>query len=288
MRVLVTGGSGFVGRVVVQRLAGRHEVFAVARDPARLPPGAAPVVVDLGRPFPTSVLPERLDAIVHLAQSRRYREFPAAADDLFTVNVAATARLLEASRSAGVGRVVLASTGTVREVQGAPAGANSTVAAPPSFFAATKLAAEMLLWPYAAHLRGCVLRLFFPYGPGQTDRLIPDLVARVRAGTPVELAGATGMPLWPTFVDDVADVFVAALEEGWTGCLDVAAPGATSLLAVAEEIGHQLRVSPVFDRRAGPAPIPLTPDTASLGLRYDLGRFRPFREGLARVLSGGV
>jgi nucleoside-diphosphate-sugar epimerase len=130
--------------------------------------------------------------------------------------------------------------------------------------------------------------LFFPYGPGQTDRLIPNLIVRVRQGTPVVLAGGRGFPLSPTFVEDIADVFVTALEGGWTGCLDVAAPEVASLQAVAEEIGRQLCVAPVFDRVDGPPPVPFLPDVAPLGRRYDLRRFRPFREGLAAVLAGGA
>jgi nucleoside-diphosphate-sugar epimerase len=286
VRILVTGATGFIGRFLAQRLAGPHDVLAVVRDPARVPARVTPVVVDLAGPASAERFPRLLDAIVHLAQSAGHRNFPAAAGDLFAVNVAATARLLELGRASGVQHFVLASTGTVQEAL-RPLVAIDAGAVVPSFFAATKLAAETLTSAYADLFRTCILRLYFPYGPGQIGRLIPNLVERVRGGTPVELAGGCGMAMTPTYVGDIVDVFATALEDGWTGRLDVAAPETTTLLAVAEEIGRQLRVAPVFDRRDGPAPPPLLPDLTLLGRRYDLSRFRSFREGLALTLAQG-
>src|SRR5439155_2757777 len=138
--------------------------------------------------------------------------------------------------SHGVSRFVLASSGSANDAQVAVASRDAGTS-PPSFFAATKLAAEALLWAYAGYFQACILRVFFPYGPGQTGRLVPDLIERVRRGTHVVLTNGEGMQMSPTFVDDVADVFVAALEEGWTGLFDVAAPGVTNLKAIADEIG---------------------------------------------------
>lgn len=287
MRVLVVGGSGFIGRSVVQRLVGRHDVLGLTRDTSRLPNNVVPLIGDLTAPLDTRRWPSRLDAIVHLAQSTRHRDFPAAADDLFVVNVAATARLLELARSHGVSRFVLASSGSAHDAQLAVASGDVRTA-PPSFFAATKLASEALLWPYAGYFQACVLRVFFPYGPGQTDRLVPDLIERVRRGTHVVLTNGEGMQMSPTFVDDIADVFVAALEDGWTGRLDVAAPGVTSLKAIAEEIGRQLRTAPLFEYRDGPTAPPLLPDLKRLGQRYDLSRFRSFTDGLAATLRQGT
>ena len=89
MRIAVTGAAGFTGRRVVALLAEQgHEVIAVGRSAAGQVPGAAEhVEQDLAAPL--GDLPAQVDSVVHLAQSRRYREWPAGATDVFEVNAAA-------------------------------------------------------------------------------------------------------------------------------------------------------------------------------------------------------
>ena len=89
----------------------------------------------------------------------------------------------------GEARFVLASTGTVYEPYGGRLAEDAPVA-PVSFYSATKLAAEALLQGWRSRLGCCALRLFFPYGPGQTGRLVPQLVERIRAKTAVTLDGS--------------------------------------------------------------------------------------------------
>ena len=65
--------------------------------------------------FEPTHLPSHIDGVLHLAQSHAYRDFPAGAVDMFRVNVASTASLLEYARRAGASRFYLASTGSVYE-----------------------------------------------------------------------------------------------------------------------------------------------------------------------------
>jgi UDP-glucose 4-epimerase len=58
-------------------------------------------------------LPQKLDAVIHLAQSYRFREFPAGAMSVTNVNVVATAHLLESAARKGVQHFICASTGGV-------------------------------------------------------------------------------------------------------------------------------------------------------------------------------
>ena len=70
-----------------------------------------------------------------------------------------------------------------------------------------------------------VLRLFFPYGPGQTGRLIPEIIRRVTSGSPVEVdLDGEGLQISPTHVEDVCDAIVAAIETPWNGTINVARP----------------------------------------------------------------
>jgi nucleoside-diphosphate-sugar epimerase len=137
-----------------------------------------------------------------------------------------------------------------------------------------------------------VLRLFFPFGPNQIDRLIPDLIRRVHSGRAVHItANGEGMRLTPTFVENVVDVIVESLAASWTGTVNVASPEALSIRQIAEAIGKQLGIQPVLevvDRK----PVDIVPDLARLASRFPLDRFIRFEDALRltirRDLAGDV
>lgn len=232
MRIVVTGATSFVGRHVIDRLAG-HEVIALGR---RRPPAtsgnttAGPVAVDwieadLSRGLDPARLPANADALIHLAQSDRYRDFPAGAEDVFRVNVAAPLALMRWARGAGVGRAVFASTGTVYEPFTGPMHEAAAVA-PTGFYGASKLACETLTLPWMSdELAVAHLRLFFIYGPGQGNSMLSRVMANVVAGNPVTLpADGDGLVFAATYVSDVADAFARAVDESWRGVWNVAGP----------------------------------------------------------------
>ena len=284
MRILMTGASGFIGYAVASRLADRHEVFAVSRNGHPVLDGVVPIAWDLADPLPAGALPGEIDAVLHAAQSRAYRNFPAGAADVFAVNVAATAGLLDYALRAGATGFVLVSSGTVYEPY---TGALSEAAAvaPNSLNGASKLAAEALAFAYQGVLSVCALRLFFPYGPGQVDRLIPDVIRRVRAGEPVMLSGSDGLQFAPIFVEDVADVIATALTHSWAGRLNIAGTRLVSLRELTDIIARLLGKQACFAPAAGPAPS-IEADLSRVSRLYDVARFLPLEAGLHRTIAG--
>src|ERR1051326_2684191 len=116
MRVLVTGGSGFIGRRLVYKLTKEgYDVVCVRRKGGEAPSCGTHVSWNLENPALPRDLPDRIDAVAHLAQARHYRQFPDDAPEMFRVNVAATAALLEYSRQARASVFCLVSSGTVYE-----------------------------------------------------------------------------------------------------------------------------------------------------------------------------
>ncbi len=284
--ILVTGGTGFVGSRFLEVASRRHELFAIARRPPAEPrPGVSWLTVDLDRPLDLERLPDRLDAVVHLAVSPRHREFPESALEQFRVNLASTAALLDHARRAGAESFVLVSSGSVYDAtSGAPLREGDALA-PSAYFAATKAAAELLLTPYAGLMATCSLRLFFPYGPGQTGRLIPGLVDRVRQGRPVELRGDRGgMRICPTYVDDVVEVLQAAVRARWRGVVNLGGPEVLSLREIARVIGGVVGVDPLFEHHEGPL-LRFEPDLGRLRAAIDVSSFRTFPEGLRATLA---
>ncbi|KQU54783.1 hypothetical protein ASG72_03985 [Bosea sp. Leaf344] len=290
MHILITGASGFVGQALVREaLSHGHGVTALVRDEAAVPHGAAALVHSLGSGQPLR-LPDTIDAVAHLAQSRAYRAFPGDADEMFRVNVAGTHELLDASAKAGVQRFCLVSSGTVYEPFLQPLVETASLQ-PVSNLGATKFAAEILSRPYSALFPISVLRVFAPYGPNQAERLIPDLIRRIRQGVPVSLpVDGGGMEFAPTYVDDFCQVLLVALRDSWSGIFNVAAPEAHSIEHVATMIGKHLGLAPVFARNlvlpAGTVPPRVVPDLTKLATRFDLSQFRRFEDGLGPTLSG--
>ncbi len=187
------------------------------------------LTADLASPEFLSVLPDRADTVVHLAQSVHYQKFPEYALDVFAVNVASTALLLDWSCRAGVRRFVFASAG------GADRAAH---AKRPAYYLATKRSGELLAQSYRDHFAVTVLRFFFVYGPGQrSSMLVPRLIECVRAGRPITLAGEYGLRLNPVYVNDAVRAVARATALDRSDVFDIAGPEILTLRALVDVIG---------------------------------------------------
>jgi nucleoside-diphosphate-sugar epimerase len=284
LHILVTGTSGFVGQALARLLVAKgHSVTALVRAAGQAPEGCDELVHPLGQGA-ALVLPEGVNAVAHLAQSRAYRAFPGDAEEMFRVNVTGAHELLQASARAKISRFCLVSSGTVYEPFEKPMTEDAALC-PPGNLGATKLASEIIAQPYGALFPLSILRLFAPYGPGQTARLVPDLLRRVREGVAVTLPETGGgMRFTPTYVDDVCEAMIAALEDEWSGVFNIASPEALTIKEAVEVIGEAIGREPVIERKQGGAPI-LVPDISKLGRQYDLARFRSFADGIAAMLA---
>jgi nucleoside-diphosphate-sugar epimerase len=295
--LLVTGATGLIGRELVRMAGAASDTFAVARDPSS-PQGSGsgcPVrwlALDLRDPAFAQQLPERVDAIVHLAQSRQYHDFPGGADDMFEVNLAATAGLLEYARRACVKRFVFASTATLY----APSHAALTERSPiqcGSFYAASKRAAELLIEQYAELMFCWLVRIFTVYGRGQREQLIANLVHRVQRGDSVTVQGRSGLPVSPIHAADVAktlwQVATPEAEVAGPGCeiVNLGGPERLAIRELAEQIGNAVGVSPNFSFSAGDDPPGWVADRTKLEQLLPAAAPRSFADGIRDVLAGG-
>lgn len=216
-RIVVTGGSGFIGRATVSRLrdAG-HEVVVLDLVPPRWLPYANPpewyVRCDVRDREEVARVIHGATHVVHLAAEV---SVPGSMRDPWTtwsVNVDGTLAVLEAARAAGVSRVVVASSSAVYGDKDAGPRREDEAPAPRSPYAVSKLAAEQLAvaWDHAYGLSTVSLRFFNVFGPGQAEAgpytgVITAFARDLRAGVPSTIHGDGGATRDFVHVDDVAE-----------------------------------------------------------------------------------
>jgi UDP-glucose 4-epimerase len=292
-RVVVTGGSGFIGRHVVEALrAGGDEVTVADRTE---PPCAAwsdrsgPTVQHVGGDLcepevQDRSVPEGTDAIVHLAAETSVLgsvERPAL---VHRTNVDMTAGLLELARRRGVGTFVLASTNAVvgrcdtTITEGLPL-------APLTPYGATKAAAEMLLWGYtgAYGLRTPCLRLTNVYGPGMThkDSFVPRLLRAAAEGTGVQIYGDGEQRRDLVHVRDVVAAVRAALSDWPSGPVVVGSGRSHSVNEVAQA-AREVTGRPIPASHVAPKPGEMP------AVIVDIGRARSHGYAPTTSLEDGI
>lgn len=289
LNVLVTGGSGFVGRALLRELlAHGHRVLATTRHPERCLPGDGPlrwVVWDaLRRPLP-DIEWSGIDAVVHLAAPTENIAGPGSAAAHYQLSVAATFHLLEQAVRHGIGRFLLASTGDVLGGTDGPAREDDVCYRPDSFYGAAKACGELLTRSFRPLLKTTILRFYHPYGPHGDRFLINRLLRRVAAGEVLTVEGEDGILLNPVWVDDLAEGVRLALEVGAPGLFHLAGPEMVTLRQLGRLMGDLVGRPPVFVTVARPAVQRHAGDDSAarrvLGYHPRVG----LREGLLRLLG---
>jgi UDP-glucose 4-epimerase len=222
MRVLVTGGSGFIGSHVVDRLiAHGHEpvIYDLRPSPWHRDP-ARPVETVLGSITDREALERALhscDAVAHLAAVADVNDVHASPEEAERVNARGTVAVLEACRRAGVKRIIYASTIWVYSDCAEEAVDEETLLPAPShLYTSTKLAGELYCKAYQ-ELYGIdytILRFGIPYGPRAREAaVIPAFVGKALRGEPLTLAGDGMQSRRFVYVEDLAEGVALGLAE---------------------------------------------------------------------------
>jgi UDP-glucose 4-epimerase len=256
-RVVVTGGSGFIGRHVVADLNEAGALVRVVDLKEHPDPSIDLVRGDIAeRAVLERAFGDGADAVVHLAAVTsvlRSIEHPRLT---YETNVAGTHELLEAARAAGAHALAFASTNAVTGPMDAPAIVETAQLRPLTPYGATKAAGEMLMSAYTSSygLRCTALRLTNVYGPGMQakDSIVARLMRAIRLGRTFEIYGdGRQVRDYVHAFDVVAAVRLALTDERWQGPMVIGTGRSLSVLEVVEQVR---RVSGAdFDVQHGPA-----------------------------------
>ena len=254
--ILITGANGLLGRNVCSILSERgFAVHGLTHYSEKKPIAVTKVSkLDLSSNWSAKELPAQCDAIIHLAQSASFRDFPAGAMDVFKVNIESTAKLLEYAYNARVKKFIYASSGGVYG-NGSQAFKENAPIVPVGqlgHYLGSKACGEILAQSYAAIFQIIVLRPFFIYGPNQNrSMLIPRLFDSIAQGNPVNFQGDSGIRINPIHVYDAAMAVAATLKYEESATFNIAGPNVLSLRDICDTIGEYLGVKPIYKKHLG-------------------------------------
>lgn len=244
MRVLVTGGGGFIGSHVVDRLLDRGDtprIFDLSASPYHSPLEVETFTGSITDSANLDLAMRDCDAVIHLAAVADVGHVladPVLAEE---VNTRGTLNVLEAACRAEVGRVVYGSTTWVysdcveQEVD-----EETPIPAPRHLYTATKLAGETYCSGYAElyDLESTVLRFGIPYGPrARAAGVVAKFTDLAFEGKALTIAGDGSTTRSFIYVEDLADGIVAALAPAAAGrTYNLSGDEVVTILEIAERV----------------------------------------------------
>jgi nucleoside-diphosphate-sugar epimerase len=216
MKILVTGGAGFIGRHLVEQLARSNTSHIVVLDnlyramPGQFAGGVEFREADIRDRTAVENAVDGCEVVFHLAAQSNVMGAVADADYAFGSNVAGTYHVLQAALKARVKRLVFTSS---REVYGDPKRVpvrETSLLRPKNAYGTSKVAGEAYCGLAAREgLNAVVLRLANVYGPGDRDRVVPLFADAAAAGEPLTVFGE-GKILDFVWIGTVVDALVKA------------------------------------------------------------------------------
>ena len=286
MRVLVIGGSGFIGRYLVRRLGGRaeYQVFAtyLTRPPAHVGNAWHRLeLLDFGA-LRGAFADSRPEVVVHLAAMA---DVGAAERDPVraqAVNVEGTAEVVGLCRQHSA-RLVFVSTEYVFDGQGGPCGEDDAPN-PTTQYGRTKLDAEREVAKLGS--AGSVVRTSIVYGwPLQAHRnFVPALIERLRGGHPYN--ASTSVMRSPVYVEHLVDGIARIVEEGHSGIHHIAGRDWVSMYEFATAVAGAFNLDrELIIPRTGPSGEIGDADRLGLDSSRTLQRLGLEQPGLAEGLA---
>ena len=300
MKFLITGGAGFIGTALANRLIDLGHHVRVLDDlsaghPERLDSRVIFTRGDVRDVPKLWTLLQGVDCVYHLAARVSVPESVLFPRDYNDVNVGGTVSLLEAMRAVGVKRIVLASSGTVYGDQSYQPLKEEMPPNPLVPYAVTKIAAEHYVFTLGRlyGIEAIALRIFNAYGPGQPlpvsyAPVIPQFLRQILDGGSVVVHGDGSQTRDFVYIDDVVEALVAAATSDAVGkIINVGSGQETSineLISILEEVtGRSAHV--LYNPQANPGVARMVADLSRAAQWLNYTPRVSLHEGIRRMLT---
>ena len=255
MATLVTGGAGFIGSHVVDRLVESGEEVVVVDNLSSgvsfMNPDAEFQKVDLAdRDAVGEVFRRKFEEVWHIAANPDVRVGSENPDEIYRNNVLATYNLLEAMRKAGVDRIVFTSTSTVygeAEVIPTP---EDYPTVPISIYGASKLACEALISSYCHtfDMQSWIYRFANVIGKRSNHGVIYDFIMKLRRNPDeLEILGNGEQNKSYIYISDCVDAMFFGLKaDERVNILNIGSEDQIKVKRIAEIVSEEMGLRPVF------------------------------------------
>ncbi len=256
--IVVTGGAGFIGSHVVDRLVNLDEIIVIdnfsSGKEEYINEGAEVVRADLSSDEIESYL-RKADEVWHIAANPDVRVGAENPDEIYVNNILATYRLLESMRKAGVGRIVFTSTSTVYgEAEVIPTPENYP-AHPISLYGASKLACEALIESYCHtfDMQAWIYRFANVIGKRSTHGVIYDFIMKLRKNPDeLEILGNGEQNKSYIYISDCVDAMFAGLKvDEKVNVFNIGSEDQVKVRRIAEIVCEEMGVKPAFKFTGG-------------------------------------
>jgi UDP-glucose 4-epimerase len=294
MRVLVTGGGGFIGSHVVDKLMAKGmtpRIFDLSASPYHSPLEVETFTGSITDPSNLDLAMRDCDAVIHLAAVADVGHVladPVLAEE---VNTRGTLQVLEAACRAKVGRVVYGSTTWVySDCPEQEVDEETAIPAPRHLYTSTKLAGETYCGSYSElyDLEYTVLRFGIPYGPrARAAGVVAKFTDLSFEGKALTIAGDGSTTRSFIYVEDLADGIVAALAPQAAGrTYNLSGDEITTILEIAEAVQENVDTCEITHTPPRPGDFP-GKTISNVRALEELGwkAETPFKEGVRRYVE---
>lgn len=247
MKVIIIGARGFIGKNLlhfIQKKGVEVQGFS-SSEPGNIDPKTGILSDEFRIPNGTTV-------VIYLAQSPHYYQIPEMLHHIINVNVASAVRMAELARKAKVRRFIYASTGNAYRPsfqampETAPIGGDNG-------YVITKIFAEKVVSLFNKYMDIIIIRPFGIYGPGQTDKLVPNLLNSLLQGrdiyverNPHDLTDMGGLKISLCYIEDAVKMLYKLITDGGPHHLNIAGERPVSIREIVSTMANYLGKEPRF------------------------------------------
>jgi len=244
MDILVTGCTGFIGsRLINLLIEAGHYIYCISRKDACPAEGKVNhLQYDLSKSLNYKLLPTSLDCIIHLAATM---EKTIKDSDIFLINISSALHLLEYGKEIGIKKFVFASSGAVYGYSKELLSEESPIN-PIGFYGLSKYQSELIVNYYSQWFSTSIMRLFFPYGPGQTKSIVPRLIRNIKNKEAVIIYNDGNPKIKPVYITDVIKAVDKLVSLKGKHTLNICGDEVINIKELCILIGRYLEVEPIF------------------------------------------